>query len=256
MTDYVSFSLFGAAPIYTIGAIENVKLCREVYPNWTPIIYVDDEVTDQVIKELEAHGGQVVKGNLDLGKNKRVWRFAAALIDDADRVIFRDADSRISSRELACVDNWIASGKSLHIMRDHPFHSSWIMAGMWGIDAKKGAPFISKILSKATGITASEDQDLLASELYVHLRPNSLVHDSFFKRESWALPFPTPRTNFEFVGERILEDGTQEKSTIRSLVRYEKSKALRLKLRARDLLRTVFEQKLLFEVKFFRTLNR
>jgi hypothetical protein len=244
MTNYISFSLFGTLPIYVTGAIENVKLSREFYPDWTPIVYVDDEVTEQVMKELEVNGGQVVKGSTLLSKNKRAWRFAAALIEDANLVILRDADSRVNSRERACVEKWMASGRALHIMRDHPFHSSWIMAGMWGIHAKTGGPFVSKILSKATGRTDSEDQDLLASELYPHLCQNSLVHDSFFKRESWALPFPTPRTGSEFVGERIGEDGTPEKDISRTLVRYEKSKALRLKLKARDFLRTKFEQKL------------
>ena len=245
MTNYVSFSLYGESPIYITGAIENIKLCRTVYPDWTPIIYVDDEVPNQVIRELEANGGLVVKAGPLLSKNKTSWRFAAALIEDAERVIFRDADSRINVREQACVEAWMASGRALHIMRDHPFHSSWIMGGMWGIDAKVGSSFISKVLAKATGQTYGEDQELLASELYRHLRHKALVHDSFFMRENGPLPFPSQRQGGEFVGERTDAQGKPEKNMREILVRYEKSKMLRLKLLVRDYFRSKYEQKLL-----------
>jgi hypothetical protein len=245
MTNYVSFSLYGESPIYITGAIENVVLCRTVYPDWTPIIYIDDEVPSQVRRELEANGGLVVQAGPLLSKNKMSWRFAAALIEDAELVLFRDADSRINSREQACVEAWMASGRALHIMRDHPFHSSWIMAGMWGIDAKAGSSFISKVLAKATGRRMyGEDQDLLASELYRHLRHKALVHDSFFMRENGSRPFPSQRQGGEFVGERIDAEGKPEKNMRESLVRYEKSKFLRLKLRVRDYFRTRYEQKL------------
>jgi hypothetical protein len=244
MTNYVSFSLYGDSPIYITGAIKNAELCRTVYPDWTPVIYVDDEVANRVIRELEANGVLVVQGGPLLSKNKMCWRFAAALIEDAELVIFRDADSRINSREKACVDTWMASGKAVHIMRDHPFHSTWIMGGMWGIDAKVGSSFISRVLAKATGRTHGEDQHLLASELYRHLRHEALVHDSFFMRENGLLPFPSQRQGGEFVGERIDAEGKPEKNMREILVRYEKSKILRFKLLVRDYFRTNYEQKL------------
>ena len=30
------------------------------------------------------------------------------------------------------VEEWIHSGKSFHIMRDHPYHSAVVLGGMWG----------------------------------------------------------------------------------------------------------------------------
>jgi hypothetical protein len=118
------------------------------------------------------------------------------------------------------------------------------MGGMWGIDAKVGSSFISKVLAKATGQTYGEDQELLASELYRHLGQKTLVHDSFFMRENGPLPFPSQRQGGEFVGERIDAEGKPEKNMREILVRYEKSKILRLKLLFRDYFRTKYEQKL------------
>ena len=244
MTNYISFSLFGDRDFYSVGAIENIKLCSEIYPSWTPVVYVDGQVPEEVIWKLKHLGALVVPESTALGLNKRAWRFAATLIADADKVIFRDADSRINRREQACVEKWLASGKPLHIMRDHPFHANWIMAGMWGIDATVGRPYVSNILSEAKGIEVGEDQRLLASQLYYFLRKQTIIHDSFFRREKWAEEFPKAREGGQFVGERIDEHGNPESSMRDALVNHEKSKLLRFRLRAEDYRRTRTEQKL------------
>jgi hypothetical protein len=246
MTNYVSFSLFGDKDFYTLGAIENIKLCSDIYPTWTPVVYVDGRVPEEVIWELKHLGALVVHESKALGLNKRAWRFAATLIPDADKVIFRDADSRINTREKACVERWLASGKPLHIMRDHPFHANWIMAGMWGIDADIGRPYVSNILSAARGIDVGEDQRLLATELYCFLRKQTIIHDSFFRREKWSTAFPTAREDGQFVGERIDEYGRPELSMRDALLNHEKSRMLRIRLRAEDYRRTRTEQKLIF----------
>jgi hypothetical protein len=244
MTNYVSFSLYGESEFYHLGAIENVKLCSTIYPNWTPVVYVDQAVPAKVLGELRRLGALVVQGTTAIGLNKRAWRFSAVLINDAEKVIFRDADSRLSFREKACVEKWLESGKALHIMRDHPYHANWIMAGMWGIDAKSGGSLVSTVLAKAKGVDVGEDQYLLAKELYFFLQNKSLVHDSFFRREKWAERFPTRREGSQFVGERIDESGNPEKAMREILSRYENSALLRFQLRAEDYRRMKTEQKL------------
>ncbi len=61
------------------------------------------------------------------------WRFLAADDQRADAAIFRDVDSRISEREAHAVQEWLASGRAFHIMRDHPRHWRPMMGGMWGV---------------------------------------------------------------------------------------------------------------------------
>ena len=48
------------------------------------------------------------------------------------RFIVRDSDARLLPRERAAVDEWIASEKPFHAMRDYPAHTDPIMAGCWG----------------------------------------------------------------------------------------------------------------------------
>ncbi|KAK8405419.1 hypothetical protein O3P69_001755 [Scylla paramamosain] len=42
-----------------------------------------------------------------------------------------DVDSRVSQREVAAVEEWLASRKMFHVMRDHPSHNVPVLGGMW-----------------------------------------------------------------------------------------------------------------------------
>ena len=50
-----------------------------------------------------------------------------------DIFISRDLDSRFSEREVSAVDEWLRSDKAFHVMRDHDFHWSQMLAGLWGV---------------------------------------------------------------------------------------------------------------------------
>ena len=163
---YVSFSLFGKDKDYLEGAIRNCATANDFYPGWTPIFYVAADIEKKVTRELEKHGGRVIASDQTVSRNPRAWRFAAALLDDAEHVIFRDTDSRMSRRESDAVMQWLDSGKTLHIMRDHPHHGHPIMAGMWGINVgEKPRRLISKVLQEAIGEEKPEDQQLLGGML-------------------------------------------------------------------------------------------
>ena len=63
------------------------------------------------------------------------WRILPLFDKKVDVFICRDADSRLSYREKAAVDEWLESNKALHIMRDHPKgHKTIMLAGMCGFN--------------------------------------------------------------------------------------------------------------------------
>ena len=68
-----------------------------------------------------------------------LWRFFPTLDPGVDVVMSRDLDSRFTAREAAAVREWLASDKTLHAMRDHPWHGVSIMGGGWGskLDTKE-----------------------------------------------------------------------------------------------------------------------
>jgi len=208
MTNIVSYSLWGDNPKYTIGAIRNAEGVNKLYPGWECRIYYAD-VPDEIITELNSY----INVNLiDMSTNAVLcnpdwtgmfWRFLAA--DSDDVVLSRDTDSRITQREVDAVNDWLESGSSFHIMRDHPYHATAILGGMWG--ARYG---ILKGVSKKIEAFEKEDrwqidQDFLKTIIYPEVRGYSKVHDPFFERN----PFPTDRIEDEFVGKAFNGDDTE-----------------------------------------------
>jgi len=202
---YVSFSLWGDKPIYNVGAIRNAELMSSIYPDWKMVVYFDETVPVETLDAL-------VKLNVDiidvsgLGLYGMFWRFLSVGIEDAEYSIFRDCDSRISLREKVAVDEWISSGKTLHVMRDHPAHGIpfgsdqlGILGGMWGI--KCGViPLKGMIMTypKAYEFKYGNDQTFL-KYIYNTLINDRCTHDDFFEHK----PFTVKRENGRFIGERI-----------------------------------------------------
>ena len=125
------------------------------------------------------------------------WRFEPAGESNVDVMISRDTDSRISLREKAAVDEWLASDKGFHIMRDHPWHKFPVLGGMWG--AKKGVlPDIKDLINNfAQEDKYGTDYEFFASLMAARIKDDCMVHDEFFG----GRPFPVQRQNYEFVGQ-------------------------------------------------------
>ncbi|MEC3878251.1 hypothetical protein [Parapedobacter sp. 10938] len=204
---YLSFSLWGDQPHYTVGAIRNAELAREIYVDWHVLVYHDNTVPDETLTQLQQLNVQLI----DMTGSpiySLFWRFLAADIEDCSHAIFRDTDSRISLREQKAVDEWIKSGNTLHVMRDHPHHQTpfgaqglGILGGMWGI---RGGSYAMESAIRGF-ITEQRDQygvdQNFLQEVYRTFGRSQTIHDDFFERK----PFPVPRTGYHFIGERIDE---------------------------------------------------
>jgi len=168
------------------------------------IVYYDNSVPLKTIEELKKNNVTLI--NVTDFEYGCFWRFFASDISNCEYVIFRDTDSRISMREKYAVDEWIKSGKSLHVMRDHPAHGIpygnnklGILAGMWGI---KGnvipiTEMVKKFVINKQNVYGI-DQTFLKL-IYSIFENDKTTHDEFFEKK----PFPFPRNSFRFVGERI-----------------------------------------------------
>jgi hypothetical protein len=208
--NYVSFSLWGDKPIYNVGAIRNAEQYSKFYPGWQMVLFYDNTVPQTTIEELKKLNVQLVNMS-EQNIYGMFWRFLAESIDDAEYVIFRDCDSRLSLREKLAVEEWIKSGKKLHVMRDHPAHripygndSLGILGGMWGI--KSGTlPLKNMIYEFAVNKSLSygSDQTFLKS-IYQIIGDDKITHDDFFEEK----PFPIKREGQRFIGERINIDET------------------------------------------------
>jgi hypothetical protein len=200
MTNIISFSLWGTNPKYTIGAIRNAELCKMIYPDWICRFYIGSDVPKNIISDLKTLQSETIMMD-GSGWNGMFWRFLAA--DSDDIVLSRDTDSRLNLREKAAVDDWLNSDRDFHIMRDHPYHGTEILGGMWG--ARNGVlrGVSSWIKSYDMGNYNNRyqvDQNFLREIVYPIISNNASVHDEFFEKKS----FPDnadPRTSNYFVGQ-------------------------------------------------------
>jgi hypothetical protein len=200
MKKIISFSLWGNNPKYTIGAIRNAELANIIYPDWICRFYCGKSVPSDIISTLNSYSNvEVVEMDEDGNWNGMFWRFYSC--EDADITISRDTDSRLSVREKSAVDEWLNSDKDFHIMRDHPYHNTLILGGMWGV--RNGILKDIKILidQYSKGDFWQVDQNFLKEKIYPIVRDSSFVHDEFMNYETFKQPFPGQRNNKEFVGD-------------------------------------------------------
>ncbi|XP_047739361.1 uncharacterized protein LOC125178792 isoform X2 [Hyalella azteca] len=122
-----------------------------------------------------------------------------------ERFIVRDSDAQMSEREVAAVNEWMASGKAVHLMRDHPAHDAPVMGGMFGVYQPPDMLHVFEdILDKLFVLHPANDQDNLARVMTrSFLDEHALQHSSFHctsRRLGPSLPFPTQREGGFFVG--------------------------------------------------------
>ena len=137
--------------------LRNISLTADRdYPGWVVRIY--HNIRDQGGPEKEAHN-QLCDvycrfQNVDLcsvplmierigndttpidpalirGLNPKMYRYMVMLDPNVDVFISRDVDSFIWPREVDAVTEWLRSNYTFHVMRDHKFHGSIILAGIY-----------------------------------------------------------------------------------------------------------------------------
>jgi len=237
----VTYSLFGRNEKYLIGAIENARSVKDIYPGWVARFYVSASVPEAVCDRLKELGADVVRVEGEDQYRNTLWRFKAFSDPGVEYAISRDCDSRLTRREAEAVDAWIKSRRKFHIMRDHPWHQSLILAGMCG--AVGGAVDFDRLWLAAGEDCYGVDQNVLATLIFPMVQKDSLIHDSFLRYEMDSLKFPGQRMNGEFVGEVVDENGATDVTHRAALQAVESSALLRtgltVKTRAAALLKTI-----------------
>jgi hypothetical protein len=197
-TKLISFSLWGSNPKYTVGALRNAELAREIYPDWICKFFVSTNVPRNIVDELSSYDNVVIsiKGG-DAGWESMFWRFETSYDQNVYASIFRDSDSRLSYREKYAVDEWLSSDKTFHIMRDHPYHRFPILGGMWGFKYNLKYPMRELLDSFDKKNRYGTDYEFFIQKLYPLIQDDKIVHDPYFDKKD----FPQPRAGTEFVGD-------------------------------------------------------
>lgn len=210
MKKVLSFCLWGENPTYNIGAIRNAEIAKSLYPDFECWFYIHKETvpikTIDILEKMDNTKVIFKYGELSSSK-PLMWRFEAIDDNDVELMMCRDTDTRILFREKLAVDEWLNSDKIFHIMRDHPHHSSHILAGMFGT---KKVPEISSwgsLMNKIVQKNIDYDQEFLKYYIYNNIKDNSVVHATFHKYEPHSKDFPIKYDyEYRFVGEYVYFD--------------------------------------------------
>ncbi len=206
MTGHViSFALFGSDPKYRRGMLENVRAIDDVYPGWRVVIYCDRVNYEALVREtLGDRVDVVLQQEHSQGMEGMSWRLLATLGPGVLVLLFRDADSLVTTREADAVSEWLRSRYDTHIIRDHPYHQSPVMGGTLGVRGQAltslGA-LVRERLQSHRRTEYGDDQLFLSGAFYTRARKNALVHTDcvrYFPERTQ--PMPPDRPGEGFVG--------------------------------------------------------
>ncbi len=191
-----SFCLYGTEPNYYTGLLENIAILQKDFPDFSIVVYRGVCDPAWVIPS----GVTVIDTGRE-GLVNTLYRFLP--LHDAEVGFVRDTDSRVTARDQWCIRDFLASPHSYHVIRDHLWHKSTIMAGMFGW--KKPLPD-SIVIPSDTGY--GMDELYLARHVYPRIASDVLVHTNtvaYVGEHARRIPLPL-RDPGDFVGN-VLWDG-------------------------------------------------
>jgi hypothetical protein len=189
----ITFSLFGSNPLYCEGAVENARLAKEIYPDWTARFYVDLDTPEEYTWKLKDYGAEVYLRQRYSAYDALNWRFLPFLDDTVDVWISRDCDSRLSWRERRAVDEWLMTDKTCHLMRDCHNHGYSIMAGMFGINNTLYHQRYGKLnLDVQSQNNRDDDQTVLQNHVWPMIIHDHVCHDHWSHNQPSGQPTTQP----------------------------------------------------------------
>ncbi|MGL5525796.1 MAG: tetratricopeptide repeat protein [Aeromonas veronii] len=191
----ISFTLFGALPRYCESAVMNASISQSLFLGWHCRFYLDDSVPQSVQERLLRAGAEIIKVEGELHQNipPLMWRFLVLDDSSVKRFLIRDADSLLSEREQAAVEEWVQSDFWYHHMRDYFTHTELLLAGLWGGCHNPNLPSVitqtSEYIRQQGVHRRFVDQYFLRQCLWPTVRESLLSHDDIFGFHH-ARPFP------------------------------------------------------------------
>ena len=235
MKNVIAFCLWGNNPHYHHGALDALESAAKLYPGWETWIYVAEDVSADAEARLERVACRVMRKVRGEGRAKKrnprayayepaFWRFLPASNPEVGMLLVRDADSPLTPREVAAVEEWLASGKGFHIMRDHPKHECPVLAGMWGARCDLLRDMADLVATWKRFDFYGCDQKFLGKIIYPRVREQALIHSEcvMFPHET-IHPFPIARVGDEFLGVSHTGDPNRLALQLRYLHEWERA---------------------------------
>jgi hypothetical protein len=159
-----SFCLYGTDSNYYTGLLENLDRIKPFFPDFDVLVYKGTCDASWTLPDW-VHVVETGKA----GPINMLYRYLP--LTQYDIGFVRDTDSRITERDRWCIQEFLNSDKSYHIIRDHVWHKSKIMGGLFGW--KRPLALALPLDSEAS---YGSDEAFLAEHLYPRIVADALVH--------------------------------------------------------------------------------
>lgn len=205
MSKVISFCIYGSDVKYYEGLMKNLQIIEREMPDVVTWIYVGNCVHERYLAEYKKFNTKLI--NVTSIKACRCY----PIDDPSVEIMFsRDADSRINSRDLWCMKEFIKSDKKFHIIRDNYWHKSRrILAGTFGV--KKGLININlqkECEQRSYTSTYGDDERFLEEIVYPLIKNDLLVHSDIiaYGDEPYPQPINIHNNGTNFVGNVYNEE--------------------------------------------------
>ena len=187
-----SFCIYGTERNYYEGLLENIQSIREHFPDFEIYVYkgeCDSSWRFDNVKVIETNRS---------GAINMLFRYLPVTF--ADTGFIRDADSRITYRDIWCIREFLESSKKYHIIRDHFYHKSPIMGGIFGWKQRTEFP-----LDLSPDVGYAHDMAYIEKHLYPLIKSETLVHSNIYgyAGEHVELIEIPQKDKYDFVGNVI-----------------------------------------------------
>ena len=202
MNKIISISVWGSSPQYCIGAIKNAEIAKKLLPDWKCRVFVNDSVPVDYQKRLyDMDNVEVAELDSD-GTYGMFWRFYSMFESEDNISISRDSDSRITEREVRCLNEWLESDKKFSIIRDHVRHYDWpMMGGMWGMKGTLDDSVYNLMEKYSKQHQYAIDQVFLKDVVWMLAKEDCIIHG--LKETDWM---QEGRSVDNFIGQGYTAD--------------------------------------------------
>lgn len=196
------FCIYGTKAKYTQGLVENLRAIQTEFPTFQTLIHYASDVPDNYIQQYRSFPNvtlEPITTTIPMMARILCWKAGTTYF-------MRDADSRVTPRDAACICAFLASNKQAHVIRDHFYHKTRIMGGTFGI--RVPAEYSIQSLWdtwKTTQVSLplyGTDEKFLEEVIYPLIKDRMLLHTNIVAYLG-EIPTPIPveqRDDTDFVG--------------------------------------------------------
>ena len=209
-----SFCIYGNDMKYYLGLRENIRIIREFYPEFRIFIYAGINRNQDFLDSLNSEFSQnlhFINTEMD-GAFNMFFRYLPIILEAAELVIIRDADSEVNERDRWAIDDFLNDSNpqySVQVIRDHFFHKSRITGGLSAFKLSQiellqslkaeFSQILAEINDNKHEFEYGSDENMLNERIWPIIKDDIIVYSNIcvFEGEAYrTIDFKNDETNF------------------------------------------------------------